>query len=53
MIIYVIFFVVPTFASFYFSFTRWDLFTSTWIGLDNYQTFFAGAGADHRPAATP
>jgi raffinose/stachyose/melibiose transport system permease protein len=33
--------VVPTFASFYFSFTRWDLFTSTWIGLKNYQTFFA------------
>ena len=28
-------------ASFYFSFTRWDLFTSTWIGLKNYQTFFA------------
>src|SRR5215210_7024196 len=39
-IIYVIFFVVPTFASFYYSFTRWDLFTSTWIGLDNYRTFF-------------
>jgi hypothetical protein len=28
-------------ASFYFSFTRWDLFTSTWIGLKNYKTFFA------------
>ncbi len=40
-LIYFIFFVVPTFASFYFSFTRWDLFTSTWIGLKNYQTFFA------------
>ena len=40
-IIYVVFFMVPTFASFYFSFTRWDLFTSTWIGLKNYQTFFA------------
>jgi raffinose/stachyose/melibiose transport system permease protein len=40
-IIYTIFFLVPTFASFYFSFTRWDLFTSTWIGLKNYQTFFA------------
>ena len=40
-LIYSIFFVVPTLASFYFSFTRWDLFTSTWIGLDNYQTFFA------------
>src|SRR5215210_2975459 len=40
-LIYTIFFVIPTFASFYFSFTRWDLFTSTWIGLKNYQTFFA------------
>ena len=41
------------FSSFYFSFTRWDLFTSTWIGLKNYQTFFARAGADHRPAQHP
>jgi len=40
-LIYTIFFIVPTFTSFYFSFTRWDLFTSTWIGLKNYQTFFA------------
>ena len=40
-LIYVIFFVVPTFSSFYYSFTRWDLFTSTWIGLDNYHQFFA------------
>ncbi len=40
-LIYVIFFVVPTFSSFYYSFTRWDLFTSTWIGLDNYLQFFA------------
>ena len=40
-IIYTVFFIIPTLASFYFSFTRWDLFTSTWIGLKNYQTFFA------------
>ncbi|HEY5821621.1 MAG TPA: sugar ABC transporter permease [Propionibacteriaceae bacterium] len=39
-LIYFIFFVVPTLASFYYSFTRWDLFTATWIGLQNYQTFF-------------
>ena len=39
-IIYIIFFITPTIASFYFSFTRWDLFTSTWIGLKNYVTFF-------------
>ena len=40
-VIYVVFFVVPTLTSFYFSFTRWDLFSSHWIGLENYQTFFA------------
>jgi raffinose/stachyose/melibiose transport system permease protein len=39
-IIYAIFFVLPTLVSFYFSFTRWDLFTSHWIGLKNYVTFF-------------
>ncbi len=39
-LIYVIFFVVPTFSSFYYSFTRWDLFSSTWIGLANYKQFF-------------
>lgn len=40
-LIYTVFFVVPTVSSFYYSFTRWDLFTSTWIGLTNYRTFFA------------
>lgn len=40
-VIYFVFFVVPTLTSFYFSFTRWDLFTSRWIGLANYRTFFA------------
>src|SRR3978361_1178390 len=40
-LIYAIFFVVPTISSFYYSFTRWDLFTATWIGLKNYQSFFA------------
>jgi raffinose/stachyose/melibiose transport system permease protein len=40
-VIYFVFFVVPTLTSFYYSFTRWDLFTSRWIGLENYRTFFA------------
>ena len=39
-IIFTIFFLIPTIVSLYFSFTRWDLFTSTWIGLDNYVLFF-------------
>lgn len=38
--IYFLLFIVPTLSSFYYSFTRWDLFTATWIGLDNYRTFF-------------
>jgi len=40
-IVYFALFIVPTLFSFYYSFTRWDLFTSRWIGLTNYQTFFA------------
>ena len=38
--IYTIFFLVPTLVSFYFAFTRWDLFTSHWIGLSNFRQFF-------------
>lgn len=39
--LFVIFFLVPTVASFYFAFTRWDLQTATWIGWENFQMFFA------------
>jgi raffinose/stachyose/melibiose transport system permease protein len=39
-VIYTIFFIVPTVVSFYFAFTRWDLFTSQWIGLANFKEFF-------------
>jgi len=38
--LYVVFFAVPTFASFYFSLTRWSLFDATFIGFDNFVTFF-------------
>jgi raffinose/stachyose/melibiose transport system permease protein len=38
--LYVIFFAIPTFASFYFSLTRWDLFSSTYIGFANFVEFF-------------
>ncbi len=38
--IYAIFFLIPTVISFYFAFTRWDLFTSHWIGLANFKEFF-------------
>ncbi|GAA5134188.1 carbohydrate ABC transporter permease [Pseudonocardia adelaidensis] len=39
-IIYTIFFLVPTFASFYFSLTRWSLFEFEFIGMDNFVQFF-------------
>lgn len=38
--IYTVLFLVPTFASFYFSLTRWTLFESEFIGLENFVTFF-------------
>ncbi|WP_296664946.1 carbohydrate ABC transporter permease [Demequina sp.] len=40
-IIYGVLFVVPTFASFYFSLTRWTIFDSEFIGFDNFVTFFS------------
>lgn len=38
--LYIIFFAIPTFASFYFSLTRWTLFDVTFIGFDNFVQFF-------------
>lgn len=39
-VLYVVLFAVPTFASFYFSLTRWSLFDVEFIGFDNYVAFF-------------
>ena len=39
-IVFGIFFLVPTALAFYFSLTRWTLFDSTFIGLENYEYFF-------------
>jgi raffinose/stachyose/melibiose transport system permease protein len=39
-VIYTVLFLVPTFASFYFSLTRWTLFETEFIGFDNFITFF-------------
>ena len=39
-VIYGALFIVPTFASFYFSLTRWTIFDSKFIGLDNFTEFF-------------
>src|SRR4051794_20384161 len=38
--LYVVFFAVPTFASFYFSLTRWSLFDTQFIGFGNFVEFF-------------
>jgi len=40
MVLFVVFFAVPTFASLYFSLTRWTLFDAQFIGIDNFVNFF-------------
>lgn len=40
-VIYTALFLVPTVASFWFALTRWDLYTATYIGLDNFRQFFS------------
>ncbi|MCS7475271.1 carbohydrate ABC transporter permease [Umezawaea endophytica] len=39
-VVYGTLFLVPTFASFYFSLTRWTLFDHEFIGLENFVVFF-------------
>ncbi len=39
-VVYGVLFLLPTFASFYFSLTRWSLFDHTFIGLENFVAFF-------------
>ena len=39
-VVFFVFFLLPTFSSFYFSLTRWTLFDSEFIGLDNFRQFF-------------
>lgn len=38
-LVFGIFFLVPTALAFYFSLTRWTIFDSTFIGLENYRYF--------------
>lgn len=40
-VIYAVIFIVPTVMSFWFALTRWTLFDSTFIGLDNFRQFFS------------
>lgn len=39
-IVYAVLFLAPTLSSFYFSLTRWSIFSSRFIGLENFVTFF-------------
>ena len=39
-VVFGLIFIVPTLLSFYFSLTRWTLFTTEFIGLDNFVQFF-------------
>ncbi|MBG0566501.1 carbohydrate ABC transporter permease [Actinoplanes aureus] len=39
-VVYGALFLAPTFASFYFSLTRWTIFEHEFIGLDNFVQFF-------------
>lgn len=39
-VVFFVLFILPTFASFYFSLTRWTLFDVEFIGLDNFVQFF-------------
>lgn len=39
-VVYGVLFAIPTFASFYFSLTRWSIFESKFIGFGNFVTFF-------------
>jgi raffinose/stachyose/melibiose transport system permease protein len=38
--VFFVFFLLPTFSSFYYSLTRWTLFDSEFIGLENFRQFF-------------
>jgi raffinose/stachyose/melibiose transport system permease protein len=40
-IVYLAIFLVPTVMAFYFALTRWTLFDSTFVGLDNFRDFLS------------
>ncbi|MFB4269705.1 carbohydrate ABC transporter permease [Nonomuraea sp. GTA35] len=39
--VFVVIFLIPTAMAFYFALTRWTLFDSTYVGLDNFRDFLA------------
>jgi len=50
LILYLLFFVLPSLMGFYYSFTDWNSYSSdiNWVGLDNFKTiFFSSQGYVH------
>ena len=42
-IIFIVFFIIPTFVSFFFSMTRWTLFDWEFVGFENFIQYFKEA----------
>jgi raffinose/stachyose/melibiose transport system permease protein len=40
-LVYLVIFLIPTVMAFYFALTRWTLFDSSFVGLDNFRDFLA------------
>ncbi|MGS2644499.1 ABC transporter permease subunit [Streptosporangium sp. LJ11] len=40
-VVYIVIFLIPTVMAFYFALTRWTLFDSEFVGLDNFRDFLA------------
>ena len=39
-VIFIVLFVIPTFSAFYYAMQRWTLFSTNFVGFDNYKLFF-------------
>jgi raffinose/stachyose/melibiose transport system permease protein len=46
LLLYLLFFVLPSVLGFFYAFTDWNSYTTTvnWVGLDNFKTIFASTG---------
>jgi raffinose/stachyose/melibiose transport system permease protein len=49
LILYLLFFVLPSVLGFFYSFTDWNSYTSevNWVGLANFKTIFASSGQSY------
>jgi raffinose/stachyose/melibiose transport system permease protein len=46
VVLYLLFYVLPSMMGFYYAFTDWNTYTTevNWVGLQNYQTIFSSTG---------